>query len=311
MKDLEDIRKAFDLIQLSELVAASSGRPALRIGIIDGPVDLDHPAFSDANITTVKPAQVAGCKDSTSGECGHGTSIAGVLCARRDVPAPAIAPACTYLLYPIFPEQCRDPNVCGQAPQVTPRDLARAIIETVDAGARIINLSLGIITSEVSARREVEEACEYACQRKVLLVTASGNQGRMGFLPLLQHAWILPVAACSSDGGLMPESNVGPTIGSRGLRAPGMNIPTTAPGSRYARMSGTSIAAAFATGALALLWSAFPDASASQIKQFVLESAAGRAQRSIVPPLLNVYAAAKLCLPISSNLNPTFKRRLS
>jgi len=195
------------------------------------------------------------------------------------------------LLYPIFPE-----HLAGSSdlPAATPGELARAIVETVDAGANIINLSLAVLTSDLTSHTELDEACEYACRRGVILVAASGNQGRIGSLPLLKHAWTLPVAACDANGKLTPESNIGPSIGTRGLRAPGVNVSTTRPGSGFAQVSGTSVAAAFVTGGLALLWSEFPDATASQLRRFALESAS-RARRLIIPPLLNAQAARELC----------------
>ena len=53
--------------------------------------------------------------------------------------------------------------------------------------------------------------------------------------------------------------------------------------------AGTSVAAPLVTGALALLWSSFPDASAAEIIHAAVTSR--RRMRSIVPPLLDVEAA--------------------
>ena len=47
--------------------------------------------------------------------------------------------------------------------------------------------------------------------------------------------------------------------------APGYNIRSTCPGGQFTQMSGTSFAAAFVTGSLALLWSIFPMASAAEL----------------------------------------------
>lgn len=267
----------------------SSGRPSIVIGVIDGPVDLSHPAFSGVSVRTVKPAHLVICRNAASGACLHGTAVAGIVCARRGLAAPAICPDCTTLVYPIFPED----SVPNNLPVTTAEHLARAIVETVDAGAKIINLSLGVITTDRAAFSELEAACDHACSRGVILVVASGNQGRIGSLPLVSHPWVIPVAACDVDGRISPESNVGISVGTRGLRAPGVDITTTSPAAEYVRIGGTSVAAAFVTGALALLWSEWPGATGAEVRQAALQ-AASRTPRSIVPPILDVEGARAL-----------------
>ena len=273
------------LVRLEGLMDNSDGDPSVSVGIIDGPLDVSHPAFSGATLSTVRPTQLAACQDARSAACSHGTAIAGILCAKRGLPAPAICPSCTFLFYPIFPEK----DGCAW---VTPGELARAIVETVDAGARIINLSLGVIPVDTSVDRELDGACNYAARRGVVLVAAAGNQGRIGFLPLLNHPWVTPIVSCDFAGRVTPESNLSPTIGTRGLSAPGVTILTAAPGGNYAPISGTSAAAAIVTGSMALLWSASPATPAVALRAAVLGSA-GRQRRSLVPPLLDVEAARK------------------
>ena len=56
--------------------------------------------------------------------------------------------------------------------------------------------------------------------------------------------------------------------------------------------SGTSVAAPFVTGAIALLWSVFPDASATEVKSAVTRADVRRT--TIVPPLLDAWAAYRL-----------------
>jgi Subtilase family len=57
---------------------------------------------------------------------------------------------------------------------------------------------------------------------------------------------------------------------------------------QYTQLNGTSFAAAFVTGTIALLWSIFPNASATTIINSVIEGvSSNRRHRSIIPPLLN------------------------
>jgi subtilisin family serine protease len=67
-------------------------------------------------------------------------------------------------------------------------------------------------------------------------------------------------------------------------------VESLAPGGESAVWAGTSIAAPFVTGAAALLWSAFPAATAVQVKHALLASAPGR-RRTLAPPLLDAWGA--------------------
>jgi subtilisin family serine protease len=73
--------------------------------------------------------------------------------------------------------------------------------------------------------------------------------------------------------------------------APGINITSTASGRGYTKMSGTSFAAPFVTGALALLWSIFPKATAAGLIHAIRLGALNLLHRSVIPPLLDVEAA--------------------
>lgn len=133
-------------------------------------------------------------------------------------------------------------------------------------------------------------AYDYARQHGTIIVAASGNQGNIGSISLLRNEWINPVAACNEYGRLDPMSNFGPSIGYRGLMAPGINITSTNSDGGYTKMSGTSFAAPFVTGSVALLWSIFPKATPMELIHAIRLAASSRSHRSIIPPLLNVEA---------------------
>jgi subtilisin family serine protease len=269
----------------------SRGHPDITIGLIDGPVDFNHPAFQGSNINTVKDSQLSACKNASSIACTHATFIAGILCAKRGLSAPAICPDCEIILHPIFREDTSNNDMI--LPSVTPEELSNAIIETVDGGAKIINLSLGLSTSSLTVYAGLHQAYDYALHRGVIMVVAAGNQGNIGNISLINHQWVIPVAACDENGRLDPMSNFGPSIGNRGLMAPGLNIGSTYPGGQYTHMSGTSFAAPFVTGTIALLWSIFPQATTTQIIHSILMSASYN-RRIIIPPILNAEEALKL-----------------
>ncbi len=88
----------------------------------------------------------------------------------------------------------------------------------------------------------------------------------------------------------MNESNLGNSVGRRGLRAPGGDITSLGTAGKPLTMGGTSVATPFVTGAIALLWSAFPRATAAEVKFAINQTYAPR-RAAVVPPLLNAWAA--------------------
>lgn len=87
----------------------------------------------------------------------------------------------------------------------------------------------------------------------------------------------------------MYESNLARSIGLCGVSAPGESVTSLSPEGQFQTIGGTSVAAPFVTGTIALLWSTFPSATAAEITRAVTQSARRRA--SLVPPLLDAAAA--------------------
>jgi subtilisin family serine protease len=276
-----DLLSAFGL---AGLMRASDGSREVILGMVDGPVMASHPDLERSRLVALSSPSVM-CQASDSLACQHGTFIAGILASRRASAAPGLCPGCTLVVRPIFCEA-----VAGRScPEVTPGDLARAVIETVDAGARVINLSVGLAGSAREDEPALDQAFDHARRQGCLVVAAAGNHGWIGHLPLFRHPWVIPVAACDARGRPLAASNLGADVGRRGLLAPGVGVTSTAAAGGHARLTGTSVATPFVTGTAGLLWSLHPSAEAAQIRWALLRPGASR--RSIVPPLLNAEAS--------------------
>ncbi len=276
-----------DVVRLTPLMARSAGRPEITIGLIDGPVLLTHRDLASQNIQAVPGNGRVTCSIAESAACLHGTFVAGMLLARRGSGAPAICPECTLLVRPIFIET-NPAN--GDMPSTTPEELVEAIVDCVDAGARMLNLSAGLSQPSPKNERELEQALDYAASRGIITVAAAGNQGTLGSSVIIRHPSVVPVAACDLQRRPLTESNLGSSIGRRGLMAPGVGIRSLGTDGKPQTVGGTSAATPFVTGAIALLWSEFPNADARDIRLAVTQVGVAR-RRTITPPVLDAWAS--------------------
>jgi subtilisin family serine protease len=265
----------------------TKGRPEVVVGLIDGPVEIDHPDLAQTHVQNVVPMQASGCTRTDSFACAHGTFVAGIIAARRASPAPSICPDCTVRVRPIFPETS---HLGGNMPNASARELASAIIDTIESGARIINLSAALTDPHSGDLDALTQALEFATNRGAIIVAAAGNQGTVGGSVITRHPWVIPVVGCDSKGRPSRESNLAHSIGRRGLTAPGENITSLGSGGKPLTLSGTSAAAPFVTGAIALLWSEFPSARAVDVKMAITQGQL-KTGRTLVPPLLNAWGA--------------------
>jgi subtilisin family serine protease len=289
-------RQPLDVVRLTPLMEVTSGRPEILIGLVDGPVATTHPDLVHARIRELPGTTGGRCVDESSAACRHGTFVAGILSARRSAAAPAICPDCTLVLRPIFSEQLSKDSLM---PSATPEELAAAILDCVQAGVRVLNLSSALAQPSIRGERKLEEALDCAMQLGVIVIAAAGNQGNMGSSAITRHPGVIPVVACEMHGRPLDYSNLGHSIGRRGLSAPGDGITSLTPRGELVASGGTSIAAPFVTGAVALLWSQFPNANAARIKRAITGATSTR-RTPVVPPLLDAWAGYLLMLQAHS-----------
>lgn len=68
-----------DLVKLTVLMELTSGRPEIGVGLIDGPIAVNHPDFSGTQIREIPGGLNSKCVQTNSVACTHGTFIAGIL----------------------------------------------------------------------------------------------------------------------------------------------------------------------------------------------------------------------------------------
>lgn len=257
------------------------------VAIIDSGVDPRHPQLAQQLYSNPKEI-LNGIDDDGNGliddihgydfiaksgnltdNSGHGTHIAGIIAADHSKgQVTGVAPQAKLLVYDFF----------GTGEDGTVFDAIRAIRVAAQAGAKIINASWGGPGCSSALKLEMDALVA----KDVLFVTAAGNDGQnIDQVPSYPAAFSvvtqITVGAMTFDEFTAGFSNYGSKVD---LVAPGVNIISTFPVaiidgvqvSQYENMAGTSMATPFVVGSAALLWSAFPQAKALDIKRALLES---------------------------------------
>ena len=265
-------------IGAEEAWTQSSGAGVL-VAVLDTGIQLDHPDLA-ANVWT-NPGEVAGngrdddndgIVDDVHGanmfdfsanvndDNGHGTHVAGIVAARRGngIGGSGVAPDAK-----ILPVKVLDSNMSGNTDT-----LAAGIRYAVDRGAKILNVSV----NTDSPTDTVTAAVRYAGEHGAIIVASAGNNGRnIDLVPSypasLTDPAVFAIGAEDEDGLLWQLSNTGKL--SVDLAAPGEHIASTATGSTYQSRTGTSAAAPFVSGSLALLAAARPDLPMSVLKAVI------------------------------------------
>ena len=159
---------------------------------------------------------------------GHGTMVAGVV--HRAAPWAKIMPLKAF-------------TADGQANLF---DIVRAVYWAVDHGAQVINMSF----SMEAFSPELLRAVNYAARKGVTCVASAGNDGAETTVYPAALGDAIGVASTDRWDYLSPFSNFGDDLVT--VSAPGENILTAYPGGRWAVVSGTSFAAPWVSGAVAL-----------------------------------------------------------
>ncbi len=167
-------------------------------------------------------------------------------------------------------------NESGSLPVVDLIEAYNYVITMRNRGVdiRVTNNSYG--TLEVgNFTQSWEQAVDAMGQASILFVAAAGNDARKTdtetFYPAgFDSPSIISVGATDHDDRYASFTNWGAT--SVDLAAPGESVWSTQPGNSYGWSSGTSMAAPHVAGAAALVWSAFPNLSAAEVKARLLNS---------------------------------------
>jgi peptidase S8 and S53, subtilisin, kexin, sedolisin len=140
-----------------------------------------------------------------------------------------------------------------------------AIIYAVNSGVRIIQLSLSVLKTDA-----IEKAIDYAKQKNVLIICASGNDSSNNLSYPSSNEYVIAVGGIDRNNRRAPFSNYGNNLS---VVAPGIDIFSTGLNNTYLSSDGTSFAAPQVSGVAALILSVNPDLTAKQVADIIEQTA--------------------------------------
>jgi len=270
-------------IDAPEAWRVTTGSASTIVAVLDSGIDAKNPEFKNRLWTNAaasrrgRPAYgwnfVANTSDVTD-DYGHGTHVAGVIgaAANDGQGITGVDRNARIMVLKVL-----DARGAG-----TPEAAAAAVVFAADNGARVVNASW----ASEQYSQALYDAIAYAGTKGVVVVTAAGNEASdVDARPVYPAAYDLPnilvVTAVDASGKLADFANYGATTVD--VAAPGVDVYSTfASRSKYASLTGTSMAVPFATGVVSLVVGMHPDWSAAKVVEHVkatarpLASLAGR-----------------------------------
>ena len=248
----------------------------------------------------------------------HGTHISGIIAAVRDnnIGIKGVADHVQIMVLRAVPgldpvSEGTDQVAVSQQGSVNLEEKTKAIADAIryaaDNGAKVINMSFGQPWAKMSVK--VNEAIQYAINKDVLIVHASGNEGQdldqMSIYPDRKTTEGRAIASCWIEVGASGWKNDEKLAGifsnygknSVDVYAPGIEITSTAPRSTYLDDTGTSMAAPVVAGLAAVIREYCPKLTAAQVKVLIMKSIAEvqvLKNKCISGGVINAYKAFKM-----------------
>ena len=224
----------------------------ITIAILDSGIDSNHP---DLAPNLVPGYNTYDNNTDLADVCGHGTKVAGSAAAVANNAVGAAGIAGQSKIMPIRIAYLYNGSCWGNFSTI-----AAGVTYAADHGARIANVSYGNIPQSSA----VISAAQYLMSKGGLLFASAGNSGTDPGFPV--QSTIVMVGATDSADNIASFSSYGTYVM---LSAPGVGVYTTVMGGGYGGVNGTSFASPIAAGVAALMMSANPALSPTQVQNLL------------------------------------------
>ena len=234
----------------------------VTIAIIDGKVDTSVPELAGANVVDKSPCAINGSNESAS----HGTGIASLLVSQDY----GIIPDATLLAYQSIDSTSYAGKDCPMKAGALPTDLSSLVNQAINDGASIVNFS----ASSSMRGADLKWAIARAMSQGVIITASVGNGGAdENESHLSRWSGVVGVSAIDDKGKFASYSSWGQGVTTTAVGGPftERNISDGTIGSTQ----GTSYSAPIVAGALAQARAKWPNATANQLLQLLVNTAVG------------------------------------
>ncbi|MDT8357568.1 MAG: PKD domain-containing protein, partial [Methanomicrobiaceae archaeon] len=234
------------------LDAGAPAGDAVKVAVIDTGIDYTHPDLNVAGGVSFVDYTTDYMDDHS-----HGTHCAGTIAALdNEIGLIGVAPEAE-----LYGVKVLNYDGFGRY-----SDIIAGVDWAVANGMDIVSMSLG-----GSYSLGLEQACNNAYAAGVTVVAAAGNSGNTdgtgdSVKYPARYDSVIAVAAMTSNYQRASFSSTGPAVE---VMAPGVFIYSTIPGSTYSYKSGTSMACPHVAGVAALVKSANPSLSSTEIREIL------------------------------------------
>ncbi|MCC8953123.1 S8 family serine peptidase [Bradyrhizobium sp. Pear77] len=257
---------------MQQLWSYGQGISSVRVAVLDGPVDHQHPCFRGARL---RQLDFGGSRLQRSyATASHGTAVASLIFSKPASDIGGICHGCTGLTADIFSfDRTEGPPQCSETL------LAYAINRMLQYGADVINISAGFKTRVCIGSPLLISALRRCQRRGAVVVAPVGNDGsEVQAIPACLPG-VLAVGSLDKSDGLSTFTNYTADYSESALLAPGEGLVCAAPLGASGVRTGTSYAAAIVSGVLANLLSVARTSNkevlAAHIGDLLLETATG------------------------------------